>query len=268
MAYADGTVLPNPAIPKTLGILNVIFSVALTALGLCGLAFILMVPQIQQLGQQQAAQVKAAQENERAAELKALDDRAAAATTDEDKATIARERDEVTKRPAAATPPSIDFAAIPTDSKTVALAIATTIWGQGLAILLLVSGIGLIRLRGWGRKLCLVWAGLQIATTVGLTSYQLISNTSRAAGEAQLAKLREDAAKPNAPPQAQAALQGAEVALRFTPVFILGGALAQITYPIICLILLNTPRARAACLPGASAYDPAVAGGFPFPPGT
>ena len=76
MDSADDVVLPKPAIPKTLGILNVIFAVILILLGMCVGGMAIVAPQIQKFGQGFTDQMKAQAATQKAADLKTLDDRA------------------------------------------------------------------------------------------------------------------------------------------------------------------------------------------------
>ena len=223
MASADGLTLPKPAIPKTLGILNVIFAVLLILLGLCVGGITLLAPAIQQFGQRTMAQQKNQAEAQKASDLKVLDDRAKAATTDEEKATIAKERDAVAGRPLPVMPDMQTGTEILTDPRVMGFTVAQIVTGLLLHILLLVSGIGLIRL-------------------------MVILPIQRVNTEATLAKLREDLAKPNVPPTAAMSLQMAETMAKLAPVIAVGSNLAGMTYPVICLILLSGAGARAACL--------------------
>jgi len=250
MASADGLTLPKPAIPKTLGILNVIFAVLLILLGLCVGGITLLAPAIQQFGQRTMAQQKNQAEAQKASDLKVLDDRAKAATTDEEKATIAKERDAVAGRPLPVMPDMQTGTEILKDPRVMGFTVAQIVTGLLLHILLLVSGIGLIRLTPWGRSLALWWAGLQIVQLLilGVVSFMVILPIQRVNTEATLAKLREDLAKPNVPPTAAMSLQMAETMAKLAPVIAVGSNLAGMTYPVICLILLSGAGARAACL--------------------
>ncbi len=250
MASADGLTLPKPAIPKTLGILNVIFGVLLILFGLCIGTITLLAPAIQQFGQKALDQQKVQAEAQKASDLKVLDDRARAATTDEEKATIAKERDAVANRPLPTMPDMQTGTEILKDPRVMGFTVAQVVTGLLLHILLLIAGIGLIRLTPWGRSLALWWAGLQIVQLLilGVVSFMVILPISKVSTEATLAKLREDAAKPNPPPNAAMTLQMTETISKFAPVLAVAQSLAGMTYPVICLILLSTAGAKAACL--------------------
>jgi len=258
MATADGYVLPKPAIPKTLGILNIIFAVLLILAGLCIGGFTLLLPAIQQLGQKAVDQQKTQAETRKAADLKLLDDRTQAATTDEEKAVIAKERDEVANRAAPATINPTMGTAVLKDPKVMGFLVSQVVTGLILHITLLVAGIGLVRLTPWGRTLGLWWAGLQIVQLVilGVINFMMILPITQQYTDATIADLKKQAAGPNPPPTAQMTIQTTEMSAKLAPVLAGAQLLAGLTYPVICLILLGTAGAKAACLARSSAKPP------------
>ena len=250
MATADGFVLPKPAIPKTLGILNIIFAVLLILAGLCIGGFTLLLPTIQQIGQRAMDQQKVQAENQKAADLKILDDRSQAATTDEEKATIAKERDEVVNRPLPVPPNMTAGTEVLKDPRVMGFTVAQVVTGLLLHILLLVAGIGLVRLTPWGRTLGVWWAGLQITQLVilGVIQIMVVMPISQQYTANTIADLKKQMAGPNAPPTAQMTIQTAEMSAKLAPAIVMGQILAGLTYPVICLVLLGTAGAKAACL--------------------
>ncbi len=276
MASADGLTLPKPAIPKTLGILNVIFAVLLILVGLCTGITTLIAPEIQKFGQKAMDDMKTQQEAQKTAQLKALDDREKTATaaeekatTDEEKAsadsekrTITLERKAIESRPA---PPTFNMAAsadVLKDPVVRGYTVTTVITGLILHIALLIAGIGLIRLTPWGRSLGLWWAGLQIVQLLILTAVNvaLVQPVQQKAAEANMAEMRKTFAGPNAPPNAEMTLQMTETMAKAGGILTIVYSLAGMIYPIICLILLRTAGARAACLARpVEKYPPPVA---------
>ena len=250
MASADGYVLPKPGIPKTLGILNIIFAVLLILAGLCIGGFTLLVPTIQQLGQKAAEDQKAQVEAQKVADLKILDDRAKTATTDEEKATIAKERDEVDKRVTFTPANPMTGADLLKNPTVLGFTVTQVVTGLILHILLLVAGIGLVRLTPWGRTLGVWWAGLQIAQLLllAIINFVVILPISQEFTAASIADLKKQAAAPNAPPTAGMIIQSTEFSAKLQPAIAVGQLLAGVTYPILCLILLRTAGAKAACL--------------------
>ena len=251
MATADGYVLPKPGVPKTLGILSVIFSVILILVGLCGLAGTVLGPTFMQFADTAVKQQQQKVEADTKAQAAALDGREKAAKTDEEKSAIKAERDSLAASPK---PPQVDMKAMTgmlTDPTYLAFTYVFYLTGLILQVLLLVAGIGLIRLTPWGRSLGVTWAGLQIAQVVILAviSFVYVQPKVRALSADVLAKMEADQ-KAGAP--ANPGMVGAQFAKSIesmaAPLAVLQVVLFC-TYPTIMLILLNTAGARAACLP-------------------
>jgi hypothetical protein len=252
MANADGYVLPNPGIPKTLGILNVIFGVIFVLLGICGIGSLLAAPALVNFGEKIIKDAQNKVEAKNKASEKELDDRIAAAKSDEEKKALEQERDVVI----ANRPPinQVDFSAA-TDvfnNRTImAYSYAGAISGLILMVVLLVSGIGLIRLAPWGRLLAVWWGGLQLVQIAILLAANLLilQPLNKPNTDKQIAKL-EEAAKGKAPGSPEvSALQMTKIIASLAIPMAVGQSLGGITYPIIILIMLNTKAARAALLP-------------------
>lgn len=262
MASADELTLPRPAIPKTLGILNVIFAVLLILVGTCTGIGALLAPEIQKFGQGVAEKAKKQAEDRKAAELKDIDDRAKAATTDAEKAAIDQERDAVTSRPLPITPNVVAPVDTFKDPTVRTYMVASLVTGLILHVTLLVAGIGLIRLTGWGRTLGLWWAGLQVAQLLilGVAHFTLIQPIQQKTNEATMAEMKRQLTGPNAPPNAAFTVQVMETTAKLGPALAGLYYLAALTYPVLCLVLLRTAGARAACLgpgPGPATYPAA-----------
>ena len=260
MATVDGYALPKPGVPKTLGILNVIFAVLLILGGLCIAGSTVLAPALVQIAQKAQDDVKAKAEAQKVGELKILDDREKAATTDEEKATIAKERDVVVTFKSPEPPDVTASLEILKDPRVKGFTVAQIVSGLILHVMLLVAGIGLIRLTPWGRTLGVWWAGLQILQLVVLAalSYSLIQPIQRPITERQIAELKQQAEGPNPPPNSVMTLQFTETMAKLTPVTTAAYFVAGMVYPIICLILLQTPGARAACDPRSPSTPPST----------
>jgi hypothetical protein len=252
MSNAEGYVLPKPGIPKTLGILNVIFGVLLVLVGLCLIGFSLLGPMFVQIAEDQNKQIKARIEVEDKATQKAFDDRVTAAKTDEEKKAIEQER---AATPATPRIQTVDLSAAKdamNDPTIKAVGYAGIISGLILHVALLISGIGLIRLRPWGRSLALWWGGLQILQTVVflVISIVVVNPVTRPIQEKQIAKMEEAAKAPGANPALGASLQMTKfMASMEVPLDVLK-SLAAMIYPVVLLIMLNGAAARAALLVG------------------
>ena len=253
MSTAEGYVLPKPGIPKTLGLLNVIFGVLLVLLGLFGLLMMLVMPILFEQVAKTAKENQAKQEAQDKAEQKVFDDRVAAAKTDDEKKAIEQAR--------AATPPKIRINPFDLSATTDALKdptiravnIGGTITGLILHITLIVAGVGLIRLAPWGRSLSLWWAGLQIVQVIALLVAALVyvlpltQEMNRKNIEKVEAQLKAQGG--GAASQVGASVNQMTKIMESlaVPITVASSSLGLI-YPIIILIMLNQAAARAACL--------------------
>jgi hypothetical protein len=259
MSSAEGLVVPNPGIPRTLGILNIIFGTILALAGCCLASFTAGMPMLIQFGQEAQKKVQADLAEQRKAELKKLDDQIAAAKTDEEKKPIEAEKAAEIARADLATPP--DMSAI-TDlyKNPTIMGFNLTFYGSGflMNLLLLISGIGLVKLASWSRTMALGLATLQLARIILLTGVCLIvvqpesikaTNKMISNLEAQAQAQGKGKAAPINPAQN---LQAAKAMGMMGSFFIVGYALVASIYPIVTLILLNGSSAKAACQPRKS----------------
>ena len=260
MSKADGYVLPKPGIPKTLGILSTIFAVLMVLYGLCMTGYMAALPAIMQASTQVLKKAQEQTENIQKAEVKAIDDQEAAATTDEQKAALKQQRDAIDARPKVTAP---DFKAVtdmvsnPTILTNTYITLGT---GLILSIVLLVTGIGLIRLTPWGRTLGMWWAGFQIVQILILLVINLIFvlPVSQAAQKKMMDQMMVNAnAQGGANNAAQPGMQMAQAMSGVAGAMVVVYAIIGCVYPIIVLVLLNTAGAKAACLPK---QDPELAG--------
>jgi hypothetical protein len=261
MAHADGYVLPKPEVPKTLGILNVIFGVMLILFGICtvGSTFLspLLFGSMQQMQKDQQASLEARHQSR----LQELEAREKAAPTEAEKKAVRDEKDVLT-----ANPPKIpaidvnDSVALLKDPSFRAFTIAQV--GTSLVMngLLIASGIGLIRLRSWARSLALWLSGLQIVRLSIITAGSLLvmAPIQKPFADRAIAKLEAEARQPGAPPTVDFTLRLTKVMQSLAPamtgIYLVGGSI----FPVVSLILLNSAGARAAC----QARKPEGAAGF------
>ena len=249
MANAEGYVLPKPGIPKTLGILNIIFGVLLVLYGLCSIGGLLAAPAMMQFAEKATKEVQAKAEVQQKQQIKEIEDREAAAKTDEEKQAIQKEKaDAIANKPAV---PQVDMGAVTEAMQNPTVqgyAYAQAGTGVLMNILLIVAGIGLIRIRGWGRSMALWLAGLQIARLAILTAVSIlvVQPVSRANTEKMLVKMEADAKVQGANPAAASSVQMAKAMAGMSGLFAVGYFVFGSIYPVVTLILLNTAGARAA----------------------
>ena len=255
MANADGYVLPKPAIPQTLGILNVIFGVLMVLYGLCMVGVLAAAGPMMQFAEKTVkdaqSKVEAQQQAQLKAQQKVFDEREKAATTEEEKKAIQQERDAAVANQAPMV--KVDMSAatdVLKDPTIMGFSYLQMVTGLILSVILLVSGIGLIRLLPWGRSLAVAWAGLQILQVVLLTGISIayIQPIQAANQEKMLAKLEANAKAPGAAPgmAESVKMSRAMSTSGATTIMAVGSAVVGSIYPVIVLILLSRPAARAA----------------------
>ncbi len=122
--------------------------------------------------------------------------------------------------------------------------IASSVLGGIWAIVLIVAGVGLLRMRRWARLACLVYAIYTILGTVGSTIYTfavVIPATEKWQADFE-AKLRRKgpggAPAPTGPPPTANMVTNRASAV--------GGALYGMAYALVLLVVLNLPHVRAA----------------------
>ncbi len=252
MSNAEGYVIPKPGVPKTLGILNIIFGVLGVLVGICTVSSLLAAPALMEFGQRtiKEAQVKVADQEK--ANLKSIDDRLAAAKTDEEKKAIEQEKVAAEANKVVINPVDMSAATdIMKDPTIMGVTYAQMATSLGLSIAALVAGIGLVRLRAWGRSLALWEAGLRIAQVLAflVINVVFVLPISQAASQKQIAKMEEAAKAPGAGQAEANALQLTRTMGGAALPLTIAQSLPWVIYPIIVLILLNGQGAKAACRP-------------------
>ncbi len=129
--------------------------------------------------------------------------------------------------------------------------VSTSLLGLLLSVALLLSGIGLLNLRRWGRSLALVWAVLMILMEIGTTTFHLLV-LSPAMGEA----LRHVhvPARPGMPDPA--ALGSLIMTVANVAVVVI--AVLLIVYAVILFLMMMKQNVRAAFagLPAPGGVEP------------
>ncbi len=252
MATAEGYVEPKPGIPKTLGILNIIFGTLLVLGGGCFLMFFLATPTLMTFAEKTAKDQQATKAKINEAARKSLDEREKTETSDEQKAAIAAERQAITDSEKV---PMVDLGFVSELYKNpLVLGYNLTYFGTGLLLhlLLLISGILLVRTVPSGRTLALAWAGLQVVQLVAFLAINTIyvEPKLKPTVDRMVADLEAKAQAGDAAPQVVQQLQMVRAMEQSQTKTITGIAFALVgsIYPIIVLILLNSAGAKAALL--------------------
>jgi len=254
MSTAEGYVLPKPDVPKTLGILNIIFGILLVVMGLFSLVVSVFLPMFLQGVESVAKEAQAKQEiqakEQEKVEKKIYEDKLAAAKTDDEKKAIEQEKVSAPPRPVV---PQVDLSFATDVFKDPRIMIVNNLGivsGLILHIVLLISGIGLIRLAPWGRSMALWFAVLQIfqiiLLTIGTIIYVVPANQANM--EKMFAKMEAQAKTQGGPNPVGATNQMTKVMGAMAVPMAVAQAMTGMIYPVVLLIMLNTAGARAACL--------------------
>lgn len=256
-------VVPNPTIPRVIGSMNLIFGTFLFlmgwgCLGRVGPSFAENRPFRLEAGDVQNLYDQVHKEL-----LSGIDAREAASENPEEKSRLRKQRLALAADNRADVERTLDLGAVNRDLLWTSWYFwADFVTGPVLNLLMLASGIGLIQLKEWARKMALWVAGLKIVRLVVLTTLLMavvIPHTGAALervistklGEVLIAKLNFDQA-------AQAggkSVTGALTPQDFVPQMNLleyGIAILilvfGLVYPAIMLALLTRPSAREACV--------------------
>jgi hypothetical protein len=244
-------VIPNPQAPKTLGILSIIFGSVLLLFGTCQGFMIIFGPTFGRLMDTSLKDTQAQIDAERQSELNRLKSRELAAESPEEKARIQSERQALEARPKVriqTTSVAQSFDQF-RDPVFMAYTWASTSTGLLLDVFMIVTGIGLLRLRPWGRTGSLWMAGLRIARVLFFSTISMLVIVPRTI-ELQRKQFQEIEnqmkAQGQAPPPGLRMSEFSKISAAAT----YGGIIAYVVfapiYPIILLVALNRPRVKAA----------------------
>jgi hypothetical protein len=236
---------PNPSMAspgtiKTFGWLNIAFGAILTVCFTCGDGYLLIVPSALRMAEQQQKAVQAQQQAARDAEIRELQIQEDRAETPEAKAEIRTQRVALEAVPPPESPPSLSelFSSLGLDDPRVkAHYAADAVTGLLVNPLLIVAGVGLVRLKSWGRRMAIWVAGLKLARLALLGASMIFVVQPVTNG-----KLLQ-AGPPGAPVGKDAAFMSMEWATGLISLIYIA---VCAVYPIILLVFLTRPGAKAA----------------------
>jgi hypothetical protein len=249
---------PKTAIPKTIGILNIVFGSLLLLCAVCSALNLAIQPALGPMFAAQQQQFQQVQQADRQQKLDQLEKEEQAAKNKEEKAAVQARHKALKDQPLVKMPDMTKFTQDPTFQ---AYGIADAVTGLILNILLVVSGIGLLSLKEWARRLGLWVAALKIVFLFVLYGIFIVVVVPRVT-EAFTSVFREmmdemaKTAPPGQPVPGKADLEqmGTILGLVYT-----GGAIVMIIfgviYPVVMLVLLSRPRVKAACAAAAISND-------------
>lgn len=231
---------PPSSAPKVLGALNIAFGALLLLCGGYALVMALFVgPMMSTVMAGQQEELEQAHQSAldaQVAELRRLQSQAGSA---EERAALESQIQTVLNAPA---PPKINFSASMMPGSTpgmMAYQATDAISGMVLNILMVVSGIGLLRIRSWGRSLALWVAGLKITRLLALLVVNIILVVPVQVQQMQ-EMFKQVPGGGGAPPAEFLPWMGVYMLAAAVVTAIVGAI-----YPVIVLWLLNTKRVRA-----------------------
>ena len=248
-------VVPNPQVPRTIGLLNIIFGVIMLLIGAGYLAWYIMAPTFTEVVKAQMEKQQATLKASHEAKLADLKRREKAAKTEQEKKDIESEAAII----AASQPPDMsgfeDMAGmnIMSDPRVAAYYFSEVSAGILLNIVMIISGAGLLGLTNWGRKLALGVAWLKILRWVAMIAVTLIVVLPITSEKMQQAfdKIAAQAQAKGGGAAVNSMQMGRVTAMMGAVVIVMVGVAASI-YPLVTVWFLTRPRAVAACLPVAS----------------
>lgn len=236
---------PNTGIPRTIGILNIVFGVLLLLCGVCSGLNVVTQSAFGPMIAAQQKQVQQALEAERQAKLKKLQEQEEAAEDEEQKAAIRAQHKLVQAQPVPVVPDTSKFMTAPGLQSYM---IADALSGIMLNVLMMISGIGLLAFKEWARVVALWVAAVKILRLAALYGYFALAVAPVMAQ--QFRAMFEEMAK--AAPPGQKAISPEELATISTSmgVMMTGSAIGIMVlgfiYPAVVLILLTRSSVKAA----------------------
>ena len=254
MSYAPA---PSPAGPppnyrttRLLGIFNIVFASLLLIGGLCMGVSLAIQPMLIKAMNDVQKKAEAQGEAVRKGELDDLAKRAEAAKTDAEKAQLETERKEVEARPKGGVP-MFDISKLMNQPEIQGWYWVEIMTGLIVNVAMFVSGIGLLKYRGWARNLAL-WTMLlkiaRLALVYGFFIIAIVPGFSKTIGEAVSQMMMQQQGIMVKGPK------GVPDAATFTKIYtitysIMGAGMIAIgsIYPAVMLVFLTRPRVKSAC---------------------
>jgi hypothetical protein len=244
-------VVPNTGIPRTFGLLNVIFGVMLLLGGIGSVAWVLMAPTIGKAMQAQRRETLAKAKAEREARIADLKKQEAAAKTEAEKEQLRTEREAAESVPEPPEPPDVTIWDTYADPRYRAYFCGEVSLGIVLNIAMIVAGAGLLATAEWGRRLAIgvAWGKIVRLVAMAVITLTVIVPMTAEYTQPSLDKIA-----------AQARLGGPAMSNQMAQVMPILGAVGAVgftvvgsIYPGLAIWFLTRPRARAACAGPAGA---------------
>jgi hypothetical protein len=243
-------VVPNPQIPRTFGMMNIVFGGLLLLLGVGYLAFYVISPMFTKQMVEEAHKQQAVKKAEREAKITELKTKEGAAKTKEEKADLQAERENLEKEIEPDVSDIIGFNMY-SDTRLAIYYFSEVIAGILLNLLMLISGIGLLGLAEWARRLAVAvawgkilrWVAIVIVAMVLVLPITMQKMQKMFDSIDQQTKARSGG---RATPIPMGSL--AQYAAIMGAVTVVFEAVVFSIYPGLSIWFLTRPRVRAACL--------------------
>ena len=235
---------PDPQTPKTFGVLNLVFSLGLLASSLC-YGFYAMLPPLASYANEYLASIEATELARKQGEIEDLKRSEDAAVTEVDRAEFRRQREAVEARPKSTPERPFPWADDRLrDPRYLGYFLVDLASGMLLNLALLVSGVGLVYAKEWGRRLAIAVAWLKIARLLGLALSFSIVVAPVVSSTIEAMDAEAAAADPGAGPASPEL--GPFLAVGFSAFFWVVFLVGSI-YPALILWFLNRESVREAC---------------------
>jgi hypothetical protein len=232
--------------------LNIIFGILLILYATGVMLMTAIGPRFQNAMITQMEREQASKKAERDSKIADLKKKEASAKTKEEKESIAEEREVLEKR----VEPDLSgvmkgAVGMASDKRLLAISYTSEITGVILNILMVISGVALLRMSDWGRRLALTIASLKIVRWVAITVVTLVvivpmttEMTQKMFNEIEKQTKAQSGGRPMPFPTTLFS-QFAAIASAVTSVMT---AVFASIYPVLSIWFLTRPATRAACL--------------------
>jgi hypothetical protein len=244
-------VVPTPQGPKIIGILSVVFGAILILQGAVQGLALLVSPMIERMAEAQTARQEASEADARRRAIEEIRVQERATEDGAEKARLAARRQAIESAPKPYRPSMTGAFAISRDPRLMPYQLVELSSGLILNALMVAAGVGLIRLRAWGRSLAMWVSGLKILWTavMGVITVAIILPITVSASQDYLRKAMAEQAAAGIRPAPQMAQVGRYLGV-FSTASAVGATLIALIFPAITLWVLTRPGARAACPAG------------------
>jgi hypothetical protein len=248
-------VVPNPQVPRAFGLMNIIFGSLMLLVGAGSAVWFFLAPTVSKWIQVEVKKGQDSRKSEHDAKLAELKRREAAAKTEEEKQAVQDERTilEEDAEPDISGMDDLFGVKILSDRRIVAYTVSELAAGILLNVFMIISGVGLMALAEWGRRMAIWVDWLKIARWVAMTVVTMVLilpitlETTRKAIQLQFQAQAKMKAGGKAAPMLIASGQMSRVMAIASAVAIVFQAAVASVYPALSLWFLTRAPARAAC---------------------